>query len=63
MAKERQKNHLLYATRALAKISGNDLEIISVHVRDALLGIDSLTTETNNEDILGIIFNKFCIGK
>ena len=63
LAKERQKNHLLYATRALAKISGNDLEIISVHVRDALLGIDSLTTETSNEDILGIIFNKFCIGK
>ena len=63
LAKERQKNHLLYATSALAKISGNDLEIISLHVRDALLGIDSLTTETNNEDILGIIFNKFCIGK
>ena len=63
LAKERQKNHLKSATQALAKISGNDLEIISIHVRDALLSIDSLTSETDNEDILGIIFSKFCIGK
>ena len=63
LAKERQKNHLKNATQALAKISGNDLEIISIHVRDALLSIDSLTSETDNEDILGIIFSKFCIGK
>ena len=63
LAKERQKNHLKNATQALAKISGNDLEIISIHVRDALLSIDSLTNETDNEDILGIIFSKFCIGK
>ena len=63
LAKERQKNHLKSATKALANISGNDLEIISIHVRDALLSIDSLTSETDNEDILGIIFSKFCIGK
>ena len=45
------------------KIVYNALEIISIHVRDALLSIDSLTNETDNEDILGIIFSKFCIGK
>jgi tRNA modification GTPase len=63
LAKQRQKNHLIKAKESLREISGNDLEIISIHVRDALQSIDRITRETNNEDILGIIFNKFCIGK
>ena len=63
LAKQRQKNHLIKARESLREISGNDLEIISIHVRDALQSIDRITRETNNEDILGIIFNKFCIGK
>ena len=36
---------------------------LSLHVRDALKSIDSITQETSNEDVLGVIFNKFCIGK
>ena len=61
--RERQKNHLIRASKALASIKGGDLEIISLHVRDALKSIDSITQETSNEDVLGVIFNKFCIGK
>ena len=44
-------------------IDGGDLEIISLHTREALKNIDSITTETDNEEVLGIIFSKFCIGK
>ena len=61
--RERQKNHLIKASKALASIRGNDLEIISLHVREALNSIDNITEETSNEDVLGVIFNKFCIGK
>lgn len=63
LAKHRQKKHLIKAKDSLREISGNDLEIISIHVKDALQSIDRITRETNNEDVLGIIFNKFCIGK
>ena len=61
--RERQKNHLIQASKALASIKGGDLEIISLHVRDALKSIDRITEETSNEDVLGVIFNRFCIGK
>ena len=61
--KKRQKNHLINARNSLEKISGKDLEIISIHIREALKSIDSITKETDNEEILGIIFGKFCIGK
>ena len=61
--RERQKNHLIKASRALASIKGEDLEIISLHVREALKSIDNITEETSNEEVLGVIFNKFCIGK
>ena len=61
--KKRQKNHLINARNSLEKISGKDLEIISIHIREALKSIDSITKETDNEEVLGIIFGKFCIGK
>jgi len=61
--KKRQKNHLVNARNSLEKISGKDLEIISIHTREALRSLDSITRETDNEEVLGIIFGKFCIGK
>jgi len=63
LSKKRQKNHLIDAWNSLEKISGKDLEIISIHIREALRSLDSITRETDNEEVLGIIFGKFCIGK
>ena len=61
--KKRQKNHLKNAENSLNMVTGRDLEIMSLHIRDALKSIDSITKETDNEEVLGIIFGKFCIGK
>ena len=61
--KKRQKNHLINAENSLNMVTGRDLEIMSLHIRDALKSIDSITKETDNEEVLGIIFGKFCIGK
>ncbi|RPF90062.1 MAG: tRNA uridine-5-carboxymethylaminomethyl(34) synthesis GTPase MnmE [Rhizobiales bacterium TMED168] len=63
LTKKRQKTHLIKAIELLDMIDGSDLEIISLHTREALKNIDSITTETDNEEVLGIIFSKFCIGK
>ena len=63
LTKKRQKTHLIKAIESLDMIDGGDLEIISLHTREALKNIDSITTETDNEEVLGIIFSKFCIGK
>ena len=63
LTKKRQKIHLIKAIESLDMIDGGDLEIISLHTREALKNIDSITTETDNEEVLGIIFSKFCIGK
>ncbi len=41
----------------------DDLEICAKYLRDALFDLDSLYGKHNDEDKLGIIFNKFCIGK
>ena len=63
LTKKRQKTHLIKTIESLDMIDGGDLEIISLHTREALKNIDSITTETDNEEVLGIIFSKFCIGK
>lgn len=63
LTRKRQKLHLVKAKESLDMVYGEDLEIISLHTREALKSIDSITTETDNEEILGIIFSKFCIGK
>ncbi len=63
LTKKRQKSHLIKAVESLDMIDGGDLEIISLHTREALKNIDRITTETDNEEVLGIIFSKFCIGK
>lgn len=39
------------------------LSILSTDIRDALAALDEIVGKTFNEDILGRIFSKFCIGK
>jgi len=38
-------------------------EFISVHLRSALTSLEEIIGVTTNDDILGLIFSKFCIGK
>ncbi|MCX8480391.1 MAG: tRNA uridine-5-carboxymethylaminomethyl(34) synthesis GTPase MnmE [Sediminibacterium sp.] len=38
-------------------------DLISIHIREALYLLGSLTGEITNEDTLDYIFSKFCIGK
>jgi tRNA modification GTPase len=42
------------------KLSG---EFISIDLRNALNNIGEITGETTNDDILNLIFSRFCIGK
>jgi tRNA modification GTPase len=43
--------------------SGADLELIAVDLRDALHAIGEVTGETTPDDVLDLIFSRFCIGK
>jgi tRNA modification GTPase len=49
------------ASRGLA--SSGLLEILSVDLRDALHAIGEVTGETTPNDVLDLIFSRFCIGK
>ena len=42
------------------KLSG---ELVAFDLRDALEHLGSITGEVSNEEILGSIFSRFCIGK
>lgn len=49
---------------ALAALDANDpAEFVAVHVRAALGALNEIIGVTHNDDILGRIFSKFCIGK
>ncbi|RUA31152.1 MAG: tRNA uridine-5-carboxymethylaminomethyl(34) synthesis GTPase MnmE, partial [Bacteroidetes bacterium] len=43
--------------------SGIPTDLISIDVRDALYHLGSITGEITNDELLGNIFGKFCIGK
>jgi tRNA modification GTPase len=65
---ERQRNCLLQADEALTQAedvlrSGMPFEILSVELRTALRALEELVGKTYNDEILGRIFSKFCIGK
>lgn len=50
--------------RAIALLQSDaPLEIVSVELRDSLEGIGEITGAVTNDEILGRIFNNFCIGK
>jgi tRNA modification GTPase len=43
--------------------SGLDTELVSLEIRRSLQALGQITGEVTNEDILGSIFSRFCIGK
>ena len=47
----------------LENINFNDVSLAAEDVRSAISEISEITKKTDNEDILDIIFNEFCIGK
>lgn len=49
------------AQRGLSQSIGGD--VLSIDLRRALFEIGSITGEITNEDVLGQIFSRFCIGK
>jgi len=49
--------------RALESLKKESGERLSKDIRDAQYHLASITGETTNEDILGAIFSRFCIGK
>jgi tRNA modification GTPase len=38
-------------------------EFLSIHLRDSLSALGDITGETTPDEILNVIFSKFCIGK
>lgn len=65
---ERHRSALVKASEAIEKaeqaIEDNlPLEIMSGEIRIALTSINEIVGKTYTEDILGMIFSKFCIGK
>jgi tRNA modification GTPase len=53
----------IHAASKLLKANSEALEIIALEIRSALLALTELVGVTENEDVLGRIFSKFCIGK
>jgi tRNA modification GTPase len=46
-----------------AAVAGIPHEMVLLDLYEALRGLDSLTGTTTNEDVLRLIFSRFCIGK
>jgi tRNA modification GTPase len=64
----RQKNILNNAAEDVSNAleadhCGESEEFIVFHLQRALNGLGTITGETHTEDLLDIIFNRFCIGK
>jgi len=64
----RHRNHLERALAAVEKASeaweaSASGDILSLELRAAMYELGSITGATANEDVLGHIFSKFCIGK
>lgn len=64
---ERHKISLSHALQsienALAALSENSLDLISIDIKDAYTSIGEITGNTASEDIIDAIFKKFCLGK
>ncbi len=62
---QRHKNIILGCLEELnfAQETSNDIIISALHLRLALNGIGKIMGKIDIEEILGIIFSKFCIGK
>jgi len=60
-ALENAKNHIVQFIKATKQ--DKSLEIMSMELRSILDYLGEITGEVTNEDLLGRIFSKFCIGK
>jgi tRNA modification GTPase len=47
----------------IAVAAGIPHEMLLLDLYEALRGLDALTGVTTSEDVLGLIFSRFCIGK
>jgi tRNA modification GTPase len=43
--------------------SSSSLELIAADLRDSLSSLGDVTGETTPDDVLDLIFSRFCIGK
>ena len=59
---EREYAHIIKSIGILENINFNDVSLAAEDVRAAINEISEITKKTDNEDILDIIFNEFCIG-
>jgi len=58
----RESAAALEKARAAAEVSTPD-EMVLIDLYEALRALDALTGETTTDDVLGLIFSTFCIGK
>ncbi len=62
--KEAVEKALLDVKEFLSLLNGKESpEILSIKAREAIDSLGEITGETTTEEILGVIFGKFCIGK
>jgi tRNA modification GTPase len=64
----RQKKALEKASLDIARASssakaGESEEFIIFHLQSALNGLGTITGDTHTDDLLDLIFDRFCIGK
>jgi len=58
------ENSIKALSKALQKLQNNSqTEILAADLREGLQELGSITGDVTNEDILGSIFSRFCIGK
>tara|TARA_B100001250_G_scaffold177653_1_gene152694 strand:+ start:776 stop:2074 length:1299 start_codon:yes stop_codon:yes gene_type:complete len=60
---EREYAHIIKSIEILENINFNDVSLTAEDIREAINEISEITKKTDNDDILDIIFNEFCIGK
>ena len=68
MITHRQQSKILGLRETLVEInqelgSGLGVELVAEKARNGLKFVEELTGRIDTEEVLGIIFNSFCIGK
>ncbi len=66
VSNERQLGHLIDAAKEIKEIfekKNESLEILSMLIKKVWNELGKITGETENEDIIALIFSKFCVGK
>ena len=63
VSSEREHQHITSALGCLVGVDYRDPSIASEQIKRAITEIAAISKKTDNEEILDIIFNEFCIGK